>query len=73
MPLRIKLTVVPDVEVPSDSAGIFQGAMPLIRSEGDVNLVCGACGAVLAEHVSVGQIRDVYLRCGACSALNRAD
>lgn len=38
--------------------------------EGDLNLVCGNCGAILCEKMKEGQIRNIVLQCPICRLYN---
>ncbi len=46
---------------------------PLLRREGDTDYRCGACEAVLAEHVWLWEVRNVVFRCPSCSAHNEVE
>ena len=64
----IKLSVIPN---PGENAAVVEfepGAG--FAGAGDADLVCGACGAVLASKMYPGQITGVVLRC-SCGAYNR--
>ncbi len=52
--------------------GDWTGGQALVTVTGNprpVRMLCGACGALLAEGVSPGQVRDMVLRCD-CGAYN---
>ena len=43
---------------------------PLMTGEGDINLLCGGCGFIVAEKMLAGQIRQMVIECPRCRALN---
>jgi len=48
-----------------------KGTLPIIKGQGDVNYVCGACHTVICEHVERGQIINIVFKCPQCQAYNR--
>lgn len=43
---------------------------PAFKGEGDVDYVCGNCGAVLAEKLREGQIENIVIHCPKCGKYN---
>ena len=44
--------------------------LPVIKGNGDLNLLCGNCGTVLVEGINDGQIRDILIHCPICRHFN---
>jgi phage FluMu protein Com len=46
--------------------------LPLIKFNGDLNLLCGKCNEILVEGLieDVGQIMNVVVRCPVCRSYN---
>lgn len=45
--------------------------LPLIKFDGDLNLLCGNCNEVLVEGIiEEGQIKNVVIRCPVCRSYN---
>ena len=44
--------------------------LPVITGNGDLNLLCGNCSAVLVEGINNGQIRDIIIHCPICRHFN---
>jgi len=42
----------------------------IIKGEGDLDLLCGSCGAILAKGINEGQIRNIVLYCNKCRSYN---
>lgn len=38
-------------------------ALPIMKGKGDINLLCGNCGAVLVQGIYRGQIRRIVIHC----------
>jgi hypothetical protein len=73
---RIRLQVVPNADhwpvLTKDTAGDLS---PFMSGKGDggVDLLCGSCDHVLAEHIyPADKIAGMVLCCPACGALNLA-
>jgi len=43
---------------------------PAFKGEGDVDYICGNCGALIAEKVRRGQIRNIVVHCLKCRHYN---
>jgi predicted RNA-binding Zn-ribbon protein involved in translation (DUF1610 family) len=69
---EIKLPVVPKPDLSTrtvlEPAKDFAG--PFIKGTGDVDYLCGSCGAVLVERVTTGQIKNTVFRCPNCGQYN---
>ena len=46
------------------------GSPTIIEGQGNINLLCGNCSAILAEGIESGQLQDVVLHCAACGSYN---
>jgi len=42
----------------------------IIRGEGDIDLLCGKCGATLVAGIHEGQVANVVLHCNQCDGYN---
>lgn len=42
----------------------------LFQGEGDLNLLCGKCGAILAKGVHEGTLINLVLQCNQCGTYN---
>ena len=62
---EIKLAIIPEPREGSRTV-IDSKVSPVFKGEGDVNYMCGACGAILAEKVRRGQVRNIVVRCPKC-------
>jgi hypothetical protein len=40
--------------------------LPALRGEGDVDYLCGCCGAVIVEAVDRGQLQQLAFKCPRC-------
>jgi predicted RNA-binding Zn-ribbon protein involved in translation (DUF1610 family) len=40
--------------------------LPALRGEGDVDYLCGNCGAVIVEAVDRGQLQQLAFKCPSC-------
>jgi hypothetical protein len=45
-------------------------ALPIMKGKGDINLLCGNCGAVLVQGIYRGQIRHIVIHCPICDFFN---
>jgi len=63
--MRIKLNVIPK---PSEGTRtvIESKVSPAFKGEGDSDYICGNCGAVLAEKIRRGQIKNIVIHCPKC-------
>jgi hypothetical protein len=44
--------------------------LPVIKGNGNLNLLCGNCGAILIEGINKGQIRNIVIHCPICRFYN---
>jgi len=44
--------------------------LPVIKGHGNLNFLCGNCGAVLVEGINEGQIRNIVIHCPICRYYN---
>jgi len=44
--------------------------LPVIKGYGNLNLLCGNCGAVLVTGINEGQIRNMVIHCPICRYYN---
>jgi len=45
-------------------------ALPIMKGKGDINLLCGNCGAILVQGILRGQIRHIVIHCPICDSYN---
>jgi hypothetical protein len=45
---------------------IIGEVLPALRGEGDVDYLCGYCGAVIVEAVGRGQLQQLAFKCPRC-------
>ena len=38
--------------------------------DGDTNLLCGSCEAILANGITIGNLSDIVLKCNECESFN---
>jgi predicted RNA-binding Zn-ribbon protein involved in translation (DUF1610 family) len=67
-PAKQEMTVIP--QPAEGTRNVFIGAAPLQRGAGDITYVCGSCGELLAQNLSVGQSKGIVFRCPKCGAHN---
>ena len=67
--MKIKLSTVPKPREGSCTV-IESKVSPAFRGEGDADYICGDCGALIAEKVRRGQIRNIVVRCPKCGQYN---
>ena len=65
--MEIKLSTIPKPREGSRTV-IESKVSPAFKGEGDVDYICGNCGAILAETVRCRQIRNIVLHCPKCGA-----
>lgn len=69
---QIQMEVVPEPE-PGEASVLTlgkSGRHPIIRGDGDVDYLCGACRNVICEGVWRGQIINLVFKCPDCSSFN---
>ncbi len=67
---RFSLSVVAHRDMPAIVVPPGRGGGPAYRGPGEVDYVCGGCGAVLCDGVSLGMFAALSFAC-RCGALNR--
>lgn len=67
--MEIKLTIISSPREGSRTV-IKSKVSPVFKGEGDMNYICGNCGAILAEKVRQGQIRNIVVHCPKCGRYN---
>ena len=67
--MEIKLNIIPRPREGS-RAVIESKVSPAFKGEGNVDYVCGNCGALIAEKVRRGQIRNIVVQCAKCEQYN---
>ena len=67
--MTIKLNIVPKPAQGTRTL-IESKISPAFKGEGETNYVCGNCGAVLAEKVRPGQIKNIVVLCPKCGKYN---
>jgi hypothetical protein len=70
--LDIKLTLA---SKPESNARIvldpkLAEVLPIIKGNGDINLLCGKCGTLLIEGIFGGRIKDIIIHCPKCDSYN---
>ena len=68
-----KLTIIPEPEADSVTLLLPKRGetLPLIKFDGDLNLLCGKCSEILVEGITEGeQIMNVVVRCPFCRSYN---
>jgi hypothetical protein len=45
---------------------IISQVLPALRGEGDVDYLCGFCGAIIVEAVARGQLQQLAFKCPSC-------
>jgi len=70
--LDVRLRVVPKPK-PKTRAVLepkIGEVLPIIEGHGNLNLLCGNCGAVLIKGINEGQIRNMVIHCPICRYYN---
>jgi len=67
--MEIKLGIIPKPSEGSRTV-IESKVSPTFKGGGDVDYLCGSCGALIAEKVRRGQIRNIVVRCPKCGQYN---
>ena len=67
--MEIKLSVIPEPREGNRTV-IESKASPAFKGEGDVDYICGNCGAILAGKLRRGQIRNIVVHCPKCGQYN---
>lgn len=67
--MEIKLSVIPKPREGSRTM-IESKVSPAFKGEADVDYICGECGAILAEKVRRGQIKNIVIHCPKCEQYN---
>lgn len=62
---EIRLSIIPKPHEGSRTV-IESKANPVFKGKGEVNYICGSCGAILAGEVRQGQIKNIVVRCPKC-------
>ncbi len=66
---EIKLTTIE--EPPEGTRTVIESKVtPTFKGEGDLDYICGGCGAIIAEKVRRGQIRNIVVLCPKCGKYN---
>jgi len=67
--MKIKLKIIP--KPPEGTRTVIESNVsPAFKSEGNVDYICGNCGALIAEKVRRGQIRNIVVLCPKCGHYN---
>lgn len=71
MPNR-KLKVIPQPEKGTRAVLHFDSkdTSIIIQGKGNLDLLCGSCGATLAKGVNEGQVKNLVLLCNKCGSYN---
>ena len=67
--MKVKLNIIPK---PSEGTRtvIESKVSPAFKGEANVDYICGSCGALIAEKVHRGQIRNIVVHCPKCGQYN---
>ena len=70
--MDLKLRVIPKPE--PGTRNVFEPSrgevLPVFEGIGDVNLLCGNCGGVLAKTIEKTQLQNVVIHCPVCGFYN---
>jgi len=70
--LDVRLRVIPEPK--TQTRAVLEPKvgeiLPIIKGYGNLNLLCGNCGAVLVEGINEGQIRNMVIHCPICRYYN---
>jgi len=67
--VKIKLAIIS--KPPEGTRTVIESnASPAFKGEGDSDYICGNCGAILAEKIRRGQIKNIVVRCPKCGQYN---
>ena len=67
--MRIKLATIP--KPPEGTRTVIESKVsPAFKGEGDSDYICGNCGAILAEKIRQGQIKNIVMYCPKCGQYN---
>jgi hypothetical protein len=58
-------------EPDSGAAVVASRSLPVLSGTGSTDYACGACQAVLAASLKLGEIDGALLRCTKCGRVNR--
>jgi DNA-directed RNA polymerase subunit RPC12/RpoP len=58
-------------EPDSGAAVVTSRSLPVLSGTGSTDYACGACQAVLAASLKLGEIEGAMIRCPACGRVNR--
>lgn len=70
------LTVIPEPDKTKTTIFAIPPGKPntetvILRSEGDIDMKCGSCGAYLAKSMNHGQMNGVVFLCNGCGSFNQ--
>ena len=70
--LDVRLRIIPEPQ--PQTRAILEPkvgeVLPVIKGNGNLNLLCGNCGAILIEGIDKGQIRNIVIHCPICRFYN---
>ncbi len=67
--MEIKLSIISKPREGSRTV-VESKVSPVFKGEGDVNYICGSCGAILVEKIRRGQIGNIVVHCPKCGQYN---
>lgn len=65
-----KLEIIPKPEEGTRAVLTKDMEEPYFKGDGDIDLACGNCNAILAEGVLEGTLRNLVLYCNKCGSYN---
>jgi hypothetical protein len=66
----MKARIIPESEARSGSI-LAPLTTPAVKGNGNLDIVCGACGSVLIQHITLSlQFRKAIIRCPQCNQCN---
>jgi hypothetical protein len=74
--INIKEEKLRVIEAPAKSSRVvfdYQDTQPKIKGEGNINYLCGSCGALLVERAWKQSLSNIVLRCPSCQLYNEFD
>ncbi len=70
MDVRLRVISKPKIQTRAVLEPKVGEILPVIKGHGNLNFLCGNCGAVLVEGINEGQIRNIVIHCPICRYYN---
>jgi len=69
--VQIGLSVIPEPKPNTRTVLIPKGDFPVLRGEGNLDLICGKCGQILVESAGRGiWLKNFVIQCPKCKSFN---